>query len=146
MERGFTRHPIDDTNEKGIVVKLGMQCIINHLRMLLWDKDNRYYFQKFLRRSIIFNLIFKKKPFRSYSYYIEVSMDQKDWVRVVDYSKYYCRSWQELYFTPRVARYIRIFGTYNTLNKVFHVVSLEAYYTKKPYQVDKHGILSKLYI
>ena len=57
MERGFTRHPIDDTNEKGIIVKLGMQCIINHLRMLLWDKDNR-----------------------SYSYYIEVSMDQKDWV------------------------------------------------------------------
>ena len=93
----------------------------------------------------MFNLIYFLKIFRSYSYYIEVSMDQKDWVRVVDYSKYYCRSWQELYFTPRVARYIRIFGTYNTLNKVFHVVSLEAYYTKKPYQVDKHGILSKLF-
>ena len=42
MERGFTRHPIDDSNDKaGIVVKLGMQCIINHFRMLLWDKDNR---------------------------------------------------------------------------------------------------------
>ena len=41
MERGFTRHPIDDSSEKGIIVKLGMQCIINHFRMLLWDKDNR---------------------------------------------------------------------------------------------------------
>ena len=42
MERGFSRHPIDDSvREKGIVVKLGMQCIINHLRMLLWDKDQR---------------------------------------------------------------------------------------------------------
>ena len=44
MERGFTRHPIDDNSEKGIIVKLGMQCIINHFRMLLWDKDNRYVF------------------------------------------------------------------------------------------------------
>ena len=121
MERGFTRHPIDDNNDKaGIVVKLGMQCIINHFRMLLWDKDNR-----------------------SYSYYIEVSMDQKDWVRVIDHSKYWCRSWQDLYFCPRVVRYIRIVGTYNTLNKVFHVVSLEAYYTKKPFQLDKNGISSK---
>ena len=82
--------------------------------------------------------------FRSYSYYIEVSMDQKDWVKVVDHSKYLCRSWQDLYFTPRVVRYIRIVGTYNTLNKVFHVVSLEAYYTKKTFQVHK-GILSKHY-
>merc|ERR1712012_366743 len=115
MERGFTRRPIDDSNDKaGIVVKLGMQCIINHFRMLLWDKDNR-----------------------SYSYYIEVSMDQKDWVKVIDHSKYLCRSWQDLYFTPRVVRYIRIVGTYNTLNKVFHVVSLEAYYTKKSFQIHK---------
>ena len=83
---------------------------------------------------------------RSYSYYIEVSMDQKDWVRVVDHTKYLCRSWQELYFTPRVVRYIRIVGTYNTLNKVFHVVSLEAYYTKKPFQINKHGIFSKFSI
>ncbi len=42
MERGFSRHPIDENQDKGIVVQLGMQCIINHLRMLLWDKDARY--------------------------------------------------------------------------------------------------------
>ena len=38
MERGFTRHPIDDREDRGIIVKLGMPCIINHLRLLLWDK------------------------------------------------------------------------------------------------------------
>ncbi len=42
MERGFTRHPIEDKNA-GIVVQLGMQCIINHIRLLLWDKDARSY-------------------------------------------------------------------------------------------------------
>ncbi len=82
---------------------------------------------------------------RAYSYYIDVSMDQKDWVRVIDHRKYMCRSWQELYFPARVVRYIRIVGTYNNVNKVFHVVSLEAYYTNKPFKLDKNGILSRFY-
>jgi BTB/POZ domain-containing protein 9 len=81
--------------------------------------------------------------FRAYSYYIDVSMDQEDWVRVCDHSKFYCRSWQELYFRPRVVKFIRIVGTHNTVNKVFHVVSLEACYTKKPFQLDKKGIISE---
>ncbi|KAL2737804.1 BTB/POZ domain-containing protein 9 [Vespula squamosa] len=105
MERGYTRHAITDTQEHGILIKLGTQCIINHIKMLLWDRD-----------------------LRSYSYYIEVSMDQKHWVRIIDYTKYFCRSWQYLYFEPRVMLYIRIVGTNNTVNKVFHVVSFEAYY------------------
>ncbi|KAG7188383.1 hypothetical protein KM043_008036 [Ampulex compressa] len=107
MERGYTRHTITDSQEHGILIKLGTQCIINHVKMLLWDRD-----------------------LRSYSYYLEVSMDQKDWVRVIDHTDYFCRSWQYLYFEPRVILYIRIVGTNNTVNKIFHVVSFEAYYTK----------------
>ncbi|XP_066978684.1 BTB/POZ domain-containing protein 9-like isoform X1 [Macrobrachium rosenbergii] len=114
MDRGFTRHPIDDNSGQGILIKLGMQCIINHMRMMLWDKDQR-----------------------GYSYYIEVSMDQKDWVRVVDHTRYHCRSWQYLYFPPRVVRYIRIVGTNNTVNRVFHVVAFEAYYSKQEVQLHK---------
>jgi len=49
MERGYTRHTISDSQEYGILIKLGEQCIINHVKMLLWDRD-----------------------MRSYSYYIEV--------------------------------------------------------------------------
>ena len=44
MDRGFTRHSIDDNNGQGILVKLGRQCIINFMRMLLWDKDARSVF------------------------------------------------------------------------------------------------------
>ena len=39
-------------------------------------------------------------------------MDQRDWVRVVDYSGYHCRSWQRLYIPQRVVRYIRIVGKF----------------------------------
>lgn len=107
MERGYTRHTISDTEEHGgILIKLGSQYIINHIKMLLWDLD-----------------------LRSYSYYIEGSMNQKDWVMLVNHKHYSCRSWQYLYFEPRVVLYIRIVGTNNTVNKVFHVVNFEAYYT-----------------
>lgn len=103
MEKGYTRHGINGPGDHGIIVKLGQPSIINHIRMLLWDRD-----------------------LRSYSYYIEVSMEQKDWIRVIDYSQYSCRSWQYLYFENRVVQYIRIVGTHNTVNKVFHLVSFEA--------------------
>ncbi|XP_076667773.1 BTB (POZ) domain containing 9 isoform X1 [Andrena cerasifolii] len=106
MERGYTRHTITESQEHGILIKLGTQCIINHVKMLLWDKD-----------------------MRSYSYYLEVSMNQKDWIRIIDHTQYFCRSWQYLYFEPRVVLYIRIVGTHNTVNKVFHVVNFEAYFT-----------------
>ena len=120
MEQGFSRHPIDESADSkgGIIVKLGMQCIVNHVRMLLWDRDSR-----------------------AYSYYIEVSMDQQDWIKVVDHSRFHCRSWQDLYFNPVVVRYIRIVGTHNTVNKVFHVVSFEAYYTNKEFALDRNGIV-----
>jgi len=44
MERGYTRHTISDTEEhSGILIKLGSQYIINHIKMLLWDLDSRSY-------------------------------------------------------------------------------------------------------
>ncbi|KAI1897337.1 hypothetical protein AGOR_G00082280 [Albula goreensis] len=117
LDHGFSRHPIEDDGRAGIQVKLGQPFIINHIRILLWDRDSR-----------------------SYSYYIEVSMDELDWVRVVDHSKYLCRSWQNLYFPARVCRYVRIVGTHNTVNKVFHLVAFECMFTHRPFILEK-GLL-----
>ena len=72
-------------------------------------------------------------------------MDQNDWVKVVDHTKYLCRSWQDIYFAPRVVRFIRVVGTFNSVNKVFHLVALEAYYTKKQFSLDSNGIVSKFF-
>lgn len=69
-------------------------------------------------------------------------MDQQTWVRVVDHTKYYCRSWQDLYFPPRVVSYIRVVGTHNSVNRVFHLVALEAYFTKKQVSLEENGIIS----
>ncbi|VDK71576.1 unnamed protein product [Litomosoides sigmodontis] len=112
MERGFTTHAIGDKNP-GIVIQLGRPFIINHIRLRLWDRDQR-----------------------SYNYYVEVSMDQEVWARVIDHSQYLCRSKQMLYFTPRVVNFIRIVGTYNTVNNSFHLVSIEAMYTSEPFDID----------
>lgn len=113
LDHGFSRHPIEEDGRAGIQVKLGQPSIINHVRLLLWDRDSR-----------------------SYSYHIEVSMDELDWVRVVDHSKYLCRSWQSLFFTARVCRYVRIVGTHNTVNKVFHLVAFECMFTNQTYTLE----------
>ncbi|XP_051773855.1 BTB/POZ domain-containing protein 9 [Ctenopharyngodon idella] len=115
LDHGFSRHPIEEEGRAaGIQVRLGQPSIINHIRLLLWDKDSR-----------------------SYSYYVEVSMDELDWVRVVDHSKFLCRSWQHLYFPARVCRFIRVVGTHNTVNKVFHLVALECMYTQRPFTLER---------
>ena len=44
LDRGFTRHPIDDNKGTGIVVRLGQPYIINTIKLLLWDVDTRYMY------------------------------------------------------------------------------------------------------
>lgn len=117
LDRGFTRHLILE-GDKGICIALGRPSIINNIKLLLWNKDPR-----------------------SYSYYIEVSVDNEDWIRVVDYSKYFCRSWQRLYFKPRVVRYIRVYGVHNTVNKVFHLVHFECSYSNTTYELGEDGVI-----
>jgi BTB/POZ domain-containing protein 9 len=41
FDRGFTYHPIDESNQNAIVVKLGNPTIFNQIKLLLWDKDIR---------------------------------------------------------------------------------------------------------
>lgn len=41
LDRGFTRHLIDDNNGQGIVIKLARPYIINTIKLLLWDRDQR---------------------------------------------------------------------------------------------------------
>lgn len=41
LERGYTRHSINDNEDHGILIKLGTQSFINHIKMLLWDRDFR---------------------------------------------------------------------------------------------------------
>lgn len=109
---GFTGHVIDKMTE-GIVVELGSQYLVNHVRLLLWDHDRR-----------------------SYSYYIEVSLDKRKWLRVIDHTVYFCRSWQNLYFTPKRVKYIRVVGTHNTVNNNFYLVSFEAMFSANPFVIE----------
>lgn len=117
LDRGFTRHLILE-GDKGICISLGKPSIINTIKLLLWNKDAR-----------------------SYSYYIDVSMDNEDWIRMIDYSKYFCRSWQTLHFKPRVVRYIRVYGVHNTVNKVFHLVHFECSYSNTTYELGEDGVI-----
>ncbi|KAG4074440.1 hypothetical protein HA402_015136 [Bradysia odoriphaga] len=104
---GYTYHHITDTIDNCIIVELKSIYLINHIKILLWDRDDR-----------------------SYSYYVDVSVDLKSWNRVYDGAEFFCRSWQNLHFKSCPVRYIKLVGTHNTANTDFHVVELEAFYTK----------------
>lgn len=103
MEKGYARHEISTREGNGIIIELGNIYILNYIKILLWDLDNR-----------------------SYSYVIEVSVEKEFWERVIDHSNYHCRSLQHLYFDKRPVKFIKITGTHNTVNRIFHLVSVEA--------------------
>uniref|UniRef100_A0A1I7XLL1 BTB domain-containing protein n=1 Tax=Heterorhabditis bacteriophora TaxID=37862 RepID=A0A1I7XLL1_HETBA len=116
-DRNLTRHAIGD--DEGIIIQLGSPYIINKLILQLWDREQRMY-----------------------SYYVEVSMDRRDWARVVDHTKYLCRSRQTLFFSSRVVRFIRIVGTHNSQsNRMFHLVSLEALNSSEEFEIDPKTML-----
>ncbi|KAI1717217.1 f5/8 type C domain-containing protein [Ditylenchus destructor] len=120
-DRKFTRHAIT-ADDPGITIELGRSFIINHIKLWLPDREQRN---------------------QTYSYYVEVSMDQKDWVRVIDYTQYLCRSVQNLFFRERVVKYVRIVGTYNSLHGTFNLMGFEAFYTTQPFEVDPTTTLLK---
>ena len=62
---------------------------------------------------------------RSYSYYVEVSVNHLDWELICDRSRERCKSWQTITFPRRPVVYVKIVGTYNTANEVFHCVHFE---------------------
>ena len=62
---GYTCHQL---GSGALVVQLGQPYALDSMRLLLWDRDDR-----------------------SYSYYIEVSRNEKDWDLVCDRSEAPCR-------------------------------------------------------
>ena len=56
-----------------------------------------------------------------------LSPDGRQWYQVADRSSGEWRSWQELSFTARTVKAIKLRGLYNSVNTSFHVVELEAY-------------------
>lgn len=121
MEKGYTRHAISQNEENGIIIELSDIFIVNFFKLLLWDLDNR-----------------------SYSYTVEVSVEKTMWDIVIDYSLYHCRSWQHLYFAKRPVKFIRITGTHNTINRVFHLVSFEAMLTQNVPETVNGLVVPKL--
>ncbi|XP_050435406.1 BTB/POZ domain-containing protein 9-like [Adelges cooleyi] len=85
------------------------------------------------------------KDFRIYTYYIEVSTNQKQWVRVIDHSKYPCRAIQRLWISPQAVRYVKIVGVYNTDEKSFKILEIK-HNTREMHLVDiKNGLVAPKY-
>uniref|UniRef100_A0A7E4ZRH4 BTB domain-containing protein n=1 Tax=Panagrellus redivivus TaxID=6233 RepID=A0A7E4ZRH4_PANRE len=85
-------------NSQGIIIDLGRRYMLNFIKMMLVNCQ--------------------------FSYFIDVYNDtQGNWTRVIDHSKYPCRSLQNLYFETQPVRYIRICCTSSSggLDKPFKI-------------------------
>ena len=91
-DSGYTCHQL---GSGAIMVQLAQPYALSSMKLLLWDCDER-----------------------SYSYYIEVSVNKTEWDVVCDRSRETCRSWQVIRFPRRPVVYIKIVGTHNTANEV----------------------------
>lgn len=87
------------------MVEFGSTFIINQIKFLLWDRNDRWY-----------------------CYFVEVSEDKENW-KLIHSATYECKSWQTITFEPHVVRYIKLVGIENTVNNQLHVVALEAYFS-----------------
>jgi BTB/POZ domain-containing protein 9 len=118
-ERNAIKHPIKD-KDPGIVVELSRHHIINHIRFQLPEREQR-----------------------SFSYFIEVSVDKSDWVRVIDHKKYLCRNKQNLFFNQRIIKFIRICGTFTTSSTyTFQIHNLEIMFSTENVDVDTSTTLT----
>jgi F5/8 type C domain len=87
------------------VITLPKFYVLRQIRLLLWDGESDRY----------------------YRYNVEVSVDGKTYTPLGDHSHGEWRSWQTLDTPPRVVKYIRLKGLFNSANSTFHCVELEAY-------------------
>lgn len=106
---------IGEEEKQGVVIDLRRPSIINTIRLLLWDKDHR-----------------------SYSYVIEFSLDNQNWTQIIDYSKYFCRSWQRIHFPPKVVRLVPG-PSYLTAGKFLNAVFKVSFFA---YFIDTSGCLA----
>ncbi|XP_050426643.1 BTB/POZ domain-containing protein 9-like [Adelges cooleyi] len=104
------------------MIKLRRPSTINYIKVMIWDGVSRIF-----------------------SFYVEVSMNEQDWVRIVDHSHFFCRKIQYLWFHPRIVSYIRIRRTHSTVkmtSKYFEV----SFNTKRRHLVEiENGLVVPKY-
>jgi hypothetical protein len=100
-EIGYTDLKIQDKPQ----IELPTVLVLQRIRMRLYDRDNRFY-----------------------RYALETSLDGKSFRPLVDRSNGEWRSWQEIVFPPRLAKYVRIRTLHNSVpGSSFQVYEFEAY-------------------
>jgi len=143
-DNGYTCHQIGSPEaQNSILLQFPQPYHLSSFRLRLWDLDTRRY-----------------------SYNVEVSVDNENWEMVanrttIDVQKkifeeneetgiekettvnekmlIVCNSWQVVRFDARPVVFVRITGTRNTANEVFHLVYFEAPATQKVAGVTDNG-------
>lgn len=118
--RKIVSNLIKPNEESCLLIQFKYPFKINLIKMMLLHKDDR-----------------------TYSYYVETSLDAENWTRIVDHTAYVCRSGQFLYFESQVVKYVKVVAS--TCNNCDHleVSAIECLYTREQYELAKGLIVPK---
>ena len=113
---GFVYHEIAEG--KCILVKLAKPSKVNHILMQLRDGD-------------------------SYSYSVEVSLDQRNWEKVANYKLNWCLGKQRIYFDPKIIKFIKVIGTgtWNNKDPKFYMTNLQCSFDSEPLKTLNNYVL-----
>jgi BTB/POZ domain-containing protein 9 len=114
--------------ENPIIIDLGQTRLINFILLVLFD-----------------NIRNERRGNHSFSYYVETSIERENnYFRVIDHSKFICRSKQKIYFYPREVRYIKIVGISSYLdinldanNDHLFLCSFHCQLTDEPFDISR---------
>ena len=87
-----------------VVLDIEELCVVDTITLYLYDRDNRFYY-----------------------YNLYISKDNKTWMKIVDNSSTQCRGKQIINCEQAKVRYIKVECLYNSKNRGFHIVQIEAY-------------------
>lgn len=118
--RAIVSNLIKPNEESCLLIQFKYPFKINLIKMMLHHKDDR-----------------------TYSYYVETSLDAENWKRVVDHTAYVCRSGQFLYFESQVVKYVKVVGTACNNCDHLEVAAIECLYTEELFELAKGLIVPK---
>lgn len=96
-----------------LTVDLEKSYNVKLIRFLLWDNKGNPS---------------NKRNYRTYYYRLLLSNDFQNWTTIYDSHEKGYNGWQEFIFEEKIpCRYIRIHCLYNTANKAYHIVELQAF-------------------
>ncbi|RWS10383.1 BTB/POZ domain-containing protein 9-like isoform X1 [Dinothrombium tinctorium] len=145
---------LDESKQDSVIeFTLGKRCKVNHIKMIAYIQplrrerrpsriSHRLRNSNNQRLPLDESQIEKRYDYR-YSYEVLVSPDQKHWETAFK-SRVFSTLWQNIYFEPKIVKYLRIVVLEvddSIVTAFFHLLNFQCFYSTKNFECDRHSLV-----